>query len=490
MPIAVRVLDATPVATLADYLASGGGAALTNARALGPAAVIANVRDAGVRGRGGAGFPTGIKWQTVAANASPTEPSSVVVNAAEGEPGSFKDREILLRNPYRVLEGALIGAYAVGADKVIVGMKRNATRAITRVRAAIAEVEASPWADGVEILLVEGPPEYLLGEETGLIEVIDGRSPFPRIDPPYRRGVDEIVEHADDVDTKSSSSAHVELAGPGGHNEAPPTLVDNVETLAHVTLILQHGVEWFRSIGTAESPGTFVCTVSGATERAGVGELEMGTTLREAIELVGGGARAGHTITAVLQGVSARVIDGDQLDTPCTWEDMQAINSGLGAAAFIVFDETSDAVTIAAAVSRFLGVESCGQCTPCKQDGIAISDALTRLCAGIPEPRDLDTIRRRLETVADSARCSLATQHQDVVGSIFDAHTEAFEKRGRKECRPEDMAVVLPLLDLQNGATLVDDEQRRKQPDWTFSEHWSGQSPADRLDDHRAHEQL
>jgi NADH:ubiquinone oxidoreductase subunit F (NADH-binding) len=490
MPSAVRVLDATPVATLADYIAAGGGTALTQARDLGPAAVIANVRDAGVRGRGGAGFPTGVKWQTVAANASPTEPSSVVVNAAEGEPGSFKDRAIVRANPYRVLEGALIGAFAVGANEIFVGMKRNATRSIERMNAAIAEVVAAKWAEGVEISVVAGPPEYLLGEETGLLEVIDGRSPFPRIDPPYRRGVDEVVEHTDDLFTGSSSSAHVELAGPGQQSEAPPTLVDNVETLAHVALVLQHGVDWFRSIGTANSPGTFVCTVSGATARAGVGELEMGTTLREAIEIVGGGVRAGHAIAAVLQGVSARVISGDQLDTPCTWEDMQGIGSGLGAAAFIVFDETSDPVTIAAAVARFLGVESCGQCTPCKQDGMAISDALQRLCDSEPEPRDLDTIRRRLVTVADSARCSLATQHQDVVGSIFDAHTEAFEKRGRKECQPEDAAVVLPLLDLDNGVPVMDTEQLRKQPDWTFSEHWNGQSPADRLDDHRAHEQL
>jgi NADH:ubiquinone oxidoreductase subunit F (NADH-binding) len=448
------------------------------------------VRDAGVRGRGGAGFPTGVKWQTVAANASPSEPSSVVVNAAEGEPGSFKDREIIRRNPYRVLEGALIGAFAIGADQVIVGMKRTATRGVERMRAAIAEVQAAQWSPDVEIVLVEGPPEYLLGEETGLLEVIDGRAPFPRIDPPYRRGVDEVVEHADDLGTGSSSSAHVELAGPSGALDAPPTLVDNVETLAHVALIFQHGVDWFRSLGTPDSPGTFVCTVSGATQRAGVGELAMGTTLREAIDLIGGGVTAGHSISAVLQGVSARVISGAQLDTPCTWEDMQAIGSGLGASAFIVFDERSDPVTIAAAVSRFLAVESCGQCTPCKQDGMAISDALTRLCEGRAEPRDLATIRGRLVTVADSARCSLATQHQDVVGSIFDAHTEAFERRGRGEGTTADIALVLPFLDVDNGVVTADAEQPAKQPDWTFSEHWSGQSPADRLDDHRAHEQL
>src|SRR2546421_7138031 len=228
MPAITRILDTEPVPSLAAYLESGGGNGLAAARALGPAATIDEVPAAGIRGRGGAGFPTGVKWRAVAANLSIVESSSVVVNAAEGEPGSFKDRELLDRNPYRVLEGALIAALAIGADTVIVGMKRTATRHIERVRAAIAEVQGSDLATGVEIDLVEGPPEYLLGEETALLEAIDGRYPFPRIAPPYRRGVEEVVETPADLSSASGLSAHVEMAGPGTETEAPPTLVDNV----------------------------------------------------------------------------------------------------------------------------------------------------------------------------------------------------------------------------------------------------------------------
>jgi NADH:ubiquinone oxidoreductase subunit F (NADH-binding) len=481
-----RILDPEPVASLDAYVANGGGRGLHAARALEPAAVIAQLRAAGVRGRGGAGFPTAIKWRTVAANASPTEPTTVVVNAAEGEPGSFKDRELLCRTPYRTLEGALISAHALGAPKIVVGTKRGATRATTRVEQAAAELLAAGWLQGVTIDVVEGPPEYLLGEETALCEVIDGRNPFPRVAPPYRRGIDEVVEHADDVDTGSGLSAHVEMAAPNEESYAPPTAVDNVETLAHVAEVFAQGVDWFRSIGTESSPGSFVATVSGATLRAGVGEFAMGTTLRTVIDELGGGVRAGHEIVAVLQGVSAAPLTADQLDTPLSWEGMEAIGSGLGAAGFIVFDDTTDPIAIAAGVSRFLGVESCGQCTPCKQDGMAISDALARICARDAQPRDLQTVRDRLTTVADSARCSLATQHQLVVGALVDRWHDDLEARGHNEPRAVPVAPIVPFLDVSDdGVATLDLEQAKKQPDWTFSERWNGQAPADRLDEHR-----
>ena len=216
----------------------------------------------------------------------------------------------------------------------------------------------------------------------------------------------------------------------------------------------------------------------------------MGTPLREVIDIVGGGVGDGRTIAAVLQGVSATVLTPDDLDTPCSWEGMAAIGSGLGASAFIVFDDTSDPVAIAAAVSRFLAVESCGQCTHCKLDGLDISDVLYRLCQAEAKPRDLDTVRERIVTVADGARCSLANQHQDVVGSIVNEWPEAFAARRRGECDPLAAQQVLPLHDLVDARALVDIEQLDKQPDWTFDKRWSGQSPADRLDDHRAHESL
>src|SRR6188768_1324837 len=207
MPPMQRILDPEPVTSLDAYVRAGGGQGLEAARKLGPSATVEEMLAAGIRGRGGAGFPTGVKWRTVAANAGELEPTTVVVNAAEGEPGSFKDRALLERNPYRVLEGALIAALAVGANDVVVGMKRTATRQIARVRAAIDELQGSDLAGGMQLDVVEGPPEYLLGEETALLEAIDGRDPFPRIAPPYRRGVDEVVESSDELRSESGLSA-------------------------------------------------------------------------------------------------------------------------------------------------------------------------------------------------------------------------------------------------------------------------------------------
>jgi NADH:ubiquinone oxidoreductase subunit F (NADH-binding) len=487
MPPVVRILDPEPVASLAAYLASGGGRGIAAARELGPAATIDEVTAAGIRGRGGAGFPTGVKWRTVAANASTIEATSVVINAAEGEPGSFKDRALLDRNPYRVLEGALIAAFAVGANDVIVGMKRTATRQLERVRAAIAELEGSDLAGGVSIDVVAGPPEYLLGEETALLEVIDGRDPFPRIAPPYRRGVDEVVETASELTSESGLSARVEMAGANSDTGAPPTLVDNVETLAHVAVTLAEGADWFREVGTPDSPGTVVCTVSGAVQHAGVGEFAMGTPLREIIETLGGGARPGRTIRAVLQGAAAAIITADRLDTPASWEGMQAIGSGLGAGAFMVLDDATDISAVAASVSRFLAVESCGQCTPCKQDGLLMSDALAHVAASHGTEEDVDVVRKRINTVADGARCSLATQHQVVIGSFVAAFGADLEARVTHTARAGADLAVVPMVDVRDGVAVLDADFARKQPDWTYGSHWSGQSPADRRDDHRAH---
>ena len=490
MPLVQRVLDPADVSTLADYVEAGGGQGLDAARKMTGAAAIDLLLASGIRGRGGAGFPTGIKWQTVAANASPLEASTVVVNAAEGEPGSFKDRTLLRRNPYRVLEGALIAAHAVGAGSVIVGMKRSFSREAAHVRAAIEELEQAGWRGGVTMTVVEGPAEYLLGEETGLLEAIDGRPPFPRIAPPYRRGVDEVVESSEDLGTGSGLSAHVEMAAPGDESWAPPTLVDNVETLAHVTLAFAHGVDWFRAVGTESSPGTVVCTVSGDTQRAGVAEVEMGTPLFEVIEQIGGGPRSGTRIGLVLQGVASAVVPAELLDTPVSWEGMASIGAGLGAAAFIVCADTTDPVAIAGGVARFLAVESCGQCTPCKQDGLAIADALDRLRRSDAGEGDVDVVRARLATIADSARCSLASQQQAVIGSLVDRYAAAFEAHAQATMPGVDAADIVPMHDLVDSEPVLDLQQLRKQPDWTFDTEYSGQAPADRLDDHRRPEAL
>jgi NADH:ubiquinone oxidoreductase subunit F (NADH-binding) len=342
----------------------------------------------------------------------------------------------------------------------------------------------------VEIDLVEGPPEYLLGEETALLEVVDGRDPFPRIAPPYRRGVDEIVETPDELTSGSGLSARVEMAGTASDTGAPPTLVDNVETLAHVSVALAEGADWFREVGTDASPGTFVCTVSGCVKHAAVGEFTMGTPLREIVDRLGGGPRPGRTIRAILQGAAAAIVTADRLDTAASWEGMEGIGSGLGAAAFIVLDDATDLAAVAASVSRFLAVESCGQCTPCKQDGLLISDALDRVITAHGTSEDLAVVRKRVDTVAFGARCSLATQHQVVIASFLAAFGPEFDARVDRGRSGGEPVPIVPMTDLRGGVATLDAEFSRKQPDWTFGSHWSGKSPADRLDDHRKHETL
>jgi NADH:ubiquinone oxidoreductase subunit F (NADH-binding) len=464
-----------PVGSLDDHHKAGGGEAARISAKVDPATLISAVTDAGLRGRGGAGFPTGVKWQTVAANRSAAGlPTTVVVNGAEGEPGSFKDRAILRANPYRVLEGAVIAARAVGADRVVVALKERFTDEVAAVRRAIDEVAGAGWADGVAFDVLEGPDAYLFGEETALLEVLDGRPPFPRVAPPFRHGADELGDGGE-------SAADVDLAGPGAATAAPPTLVDNVETLAHGPGIVVEGPDWFRSVGTAESPGTLVCTVSGPGLPAGVVEVAMGTPLSEVIEAVTGRA---PTDVAVLPGVANALLPPSALGTPLTYEDMAAAGSGLGCGAFLVFEVATDPVAIAAGVARFLAVESCGQCTPCKQDGLAVAERLGRWVGGeaSPDPElELAAVEDHLRTITDGARCYLATQHQVVVSSVLALYPGAVQRRVAAT-EPVEPVPIAAIGDLVDRAVVLDADQATKQPDWSHDSEDSGRSPADRLE--------
>jgi NADH-quinone oxidoreductase subunit F len=465
-----RVLDPEPVENLEAYVRAGGGKGLEAARKLGAAATVEEITASGLRGRGGAGFPTGRKW-AVAANRSAAAPPSIVVNASEGEPGSFKDRTLLRRNPFRIIEGAVIAAETLDAERIVFALKASFRPEIDRLDRALREVAAAGWTDR-PTLVVEGPSEYLYGEETALLEVVDGREPFPRIAPPYRRGVD-------DVGPDPVSGAGSVMATPGGQTPAGPALVNNAETMANVPAILANGAAWFREAGTADSPGTVVCTVTGSGRRAGVAEFEMGTPLREVIETIGG---PGAPVQAVLSGVANPFLPADRLDTPITYEAMEAAGTGLGAAGFLVFSDADDLAAVAAGVARFLAVESCGQCTPCKQDGLAIADILTRVVCGEARPGDAETLPARVTTVGDEARCALAGQQQRVIGSLLSLFPDAVRAHLEDGAVPDDPALVASLVDIVDGRAVLDGDHRRKQPDWTFGDTYSGQAPADRLD--------
>ena len=491
MTIVHRVLPPEPVLSLDEHVKRRGGRGLDVARQVEPDALIDELEASGLRGRGGAGFPTHIKWRTVRAYASGSVPTTVVVNGAEGEPGTYKDRTILRLDPYSVLEGALIAALAVGADHIVVGLKRSVADVVVRVREAAAEMTAAGWTTGVTIDVFKGPDEYLYGEETALLETIDGRYPFPRIAPPFRRGVDETVTTAAEVASGSGQSGLVEMASADPSDPAAPTLVDNVETLANVPRIIARGGAWFRTDGSDQSPGTIVCTVTGSVQRGGVAEYVMGTPLRQVIEEISGGARPGRRIVAVLGGVSNAFIPASALDTPLTYEDMAAAGAGLGSAGFVVYDDEDDLVAVAAGASRFLAVESCGQCTPCKQDGLALSGLLERLARSDAGARELGQIGDRVRTIGTGARCSLATQHEVIVRSLLDRFPDQVEAHlsGSAERVTPTLVAELVSIDAE-GDVVVDERHRDKQPDWTYDGTDSGQSPADRLDEHRSERDL
>jgi NADH-quinone oxidoreductase subunit F len=478
MPLVPRVLDPAPVESLDGYLAAGGGAGLEAARAVEAEALISTVADSGLRGRGGGGFPTGVKWRTVRDMATTAEPTTVVVNAAEGEPGTFKDRWLMRMNPYRVLEGALIAARAVQADRIIIGLKASFHTETHRMTRAIDELRSAGLLDGTQIDIVTGPDHYLFGEETALLEVIAGRAPFPRLAPPFRHGAEE-------TGANDPAAGTTVMATETEATAAPPSLVNNVETYANVPGIIAEGPEWFRSLGTAESPGTIVCTVSGRTKLAGVAEFEMGTPLAEVIEVIGGGVRRGR-IVAVASGTANPLLPGDRIDAPLSYEGLDAAGGGLGSAGFIVIDDAVDVVAFAQGVSRFLSVESCGQCTPCKQDGIAITTALDRIRSSSAEAPDLDLVGSLAGEITRGARCFLASQHQRVVESLLANFPDALAAHVSGAADAAEPYLVAPITDLVDGEAFLDETQADKQPDWFHGDDYSGQSPADRIDNRMA----
>ncbi len=446
------LLDGDPVERLADYEQAGGGEALRIAADVDPDVIVEEIVASGLRGRGGAGFPAGLKWRSIRSGGDAAGERFVVANGAEGEPGTFKDRQILRHNPYLLVEGALVAARVVGARRVFLALKASFATEHERLRRAVEEVAAAGWAPGVSVELVAGPDEYLYGEEKALLEVIEGEDPLPRLFPPYIYGLFSASPQVG-----WSAGRTLENRDTEGSN---PTLVNNVETLATVPAIVRNGADWYRSFGTDESPGTIVCTVSGDTTRHGVGEFELGTPVGEVVEDLGGGMPSGRSIRYVLSGISNPILRGHQLDTPLSYEGMASAGAGLGTGGFIVYDDRTDPIELAAAVSRFLWIESCGQCPACKLG----TDAVTTLLeASLDEGTlDLGPLSARLARVDDAARCYLPTQAQRVVGSLLPEIRSGVRGERRE-------LLVTKLIDLVGDHFILDERQAQKRPDWTYA---------------------
>ncbi|MGH2671556.1 MAG: NADH-ubiquinone oxidoreductase-F iron-sulfur binding region domain-containing protein [Actinomycetota bacterium] len=445
-PAGSVLLPEAPVPSVDAYLELGGGRGLAAAQERAPEDVIEEVRRSGLRGRGGAGFPTGMKWRTVREDPCPTK--YVVCNAAEGEPGTFKDRSLLRANPYQLVEGLAIAALAVGAERAFIGIKRGFYPEIARLAAAMTEMATHDLIGAAPIELVPGPDEYLFGEEKALLEVIEGNDPLPRIVPPWMEGL---------------------FRTPGSPN---PTAVNNVETLSNVPHILARGAEWFRSFGTEDSPGTMVFTLCGDIRHPGIYELPLGYPLRDLLDRVGGGPPEGRTLKAVFPGASNTIISPEQFDVPLTFDAMRKVGTGLGSGGFVVYDDTACIVRATLAFSRFLYVESCAQCPACKHGTRAITEILERIDRGDGSEVDVETILARAYTVTDAQRCALPTGETLIAQSAVQVFGPEFVEHFGRGCpRPRDL--LLPKIvdfDQEAGEFLFDTEYRRKRPDWTYED--------------------
>ena len=459
MPTSTFLLPPQPIATLDEYLATEfGGLGLKRAQEIGPEATRLEVLASGLRGRGGGGFITGRKWDTIAAGGDGRR--FVVCNGAEGEPGTFKDRALMRANPYQLVEGVIIAAFAVGASEAFICVKERFDEERANVIRAVTELQGLGICRDCEITIVSGPDEYLYGEEKAMLEVIEGKAPLPRLLPPHEHGL-----FATAMATGWEGSAPIDDHRPASN----PTLVNNVETLSNVPHILARGADWFRTMGTTDSTGTIVATVIGDVVAPDVGEVELGTLLGDVIDAVGSGVLPGRQVKAVLSGVANTVMTAAALRAPTSYEGLAAAGGGLGSAGFIVLDDTACMVQAALLCSRFLYVESCGQCPPCKSGSGEITRRLERLEAGVGSDDDVEVIASWLERVTDGNRCFLAVEERQVVASILQQFSdEVAEHIGLGRCPRPRQLPMWKLLDLRDGVATYDESFWLKQPDWTY----------------------
>jgi NADH-quinone oxidoreductase subunit F len=456
------LLPERPLRSLDEYFATEtGGLGVKRAVDIGPEATVREIAQAGLRGRGGGGFPTGRKWQEVIEQGGTHR--YVVANGAEGEPGTFKDRALMRANPYQLVEGVIVAAFAVGAREAFICVNASFEPELEAVTRAVTELQGAGVCRDCQITIVRGPDEYLFGEEKALLEVIEGKPPLPRLFPPYEHG---LFATAPQTGWQASENE----PGHAGRHESNPTLVNNVETLSNVPHILARGADWFRSMGTEDSPGTVVCTVVGDVVAPDVGEVELGTPLRVVIDAVGSGVGDARHVKAVFSGVANPVVPEPLLDVPISYEGLHAIGSGMGAAGFIVYDDTACMVEVARQFSRFLWIESCGQCPPCKQGSGEITERLERLEAGAADIEELSEIGAWLNKVTDGNRCFLAVEERLTVGSVLGAFPEEIVEHIEAGGCPRPRPLPFPkLVDLAGGRAVYDASVWRKQPDWTYA---------------------
>jgi NADH-quinone oxidoreductase subunit F len=363
--ILTRNFGRTDSHTLRVYRETGGYAGWEKARTLEPAAIVDEVKKSNLRGLGGAGFPTGMKWSFIPRGHA--GPVYLVINADEGEPGTFKDRYLLERDPHALIEGMLITARAIRSATGFVYIRGEYVEPWRRFSAAVREAyEAGYLGGGFDVVVHRGAGAYICGEETGLISSLEGKKGWPKVKPPFPA-----------------------IKGAFGQ----PTIVNNVETISHVPHIVTRGAEWFAGLGSKTQGGTRLYSVSGRVKRPGVYEASVSITLRQLVyDLAGGVAGNGRLKGVVPGGSSAPILKADEIDVTMDVDGLRAAGTMAGSAGVIVMDETVSIPEALMVVARFYAHESCGQCTPCRESTGWIYKMAERIVAGRGRKEDLDTI--------------------------------------------------------------------------------------------------
>jgi len=370
-----------------EYIIRGGYIGLKKALGMEPLEIVNTVKSSGLRGRGGAGFPTGMKWEF--AHRSPGDKKYVVCNADEGDPGAFMDRSVLEGDPHAVLEGLIIAGRAIGSDEAYIYVRAEYPLAVRRLRTAIAQAEEYGLigqnilnsGTNFKINIKEGAGAFVCGEETALLASIEGERGMPRPRPPFPA-----------------------VKGLWGK----PTCINNVETLANVPLILRHGADWYSAVGTEGSKGTKIFALTGKVNNTGLCEVPMGITIREIVFDIGGGIRGGKKYKAVqIGGPSGGCIPESLLDLPVDFDSLTAAGAMMGSGGMVVMDEDTCMVDLARYFLSFTQRESCGKCTPCREGTKRMLEILERITRGKGEPEDIPRLEKLATVVKDSSLCGL-----------------------------------------------------------------------------------
>ena len=385
--------------------------------------IISTIEQSGLRGRGGAGFPTGQKWRVVSQQNHETK--YVICNGDEGDPGAFMDRMILESFPFRVIEGLAIAAMAVGAREGIFYIRHEYPLAVKRVRAAIAELEKRGWLGeklfGVgtpfKLSVFEGAGAFVCGEETALIASMEGQRGMPKLRPPF----------------PAQSGLW-----------AKPTLINNVETLAMVPWILRNGADKFAAIGTTKSKGTKVFALAGKIQRGGLIEIPMGTTLREIVEDIGGGVGAGRRFKGVqIGGPSGGCVPARLADTSVDFESLREIGAIMGSGGLVVFDDTSCMVDLARYFLQFTQDQSCGKCTFCRVGTKRMLDILERLCIGKATRQHLEELEKLAVQVGAGSLCGLGKTAPNPVLTTLKYFRDEYEAHLQGRCPAGKCAALI-----------------------------------------------